>query len=76
MVSSKVTSRSGSETVSDAEGSRGLDLGGSAEEVASDSLRGRTLGVSPGTSTGTIATVPGDGSAPLRIFMLTFFNIC
>ena len=64
MVSSKDTSRSGSEVVSDAEGSRGLDLGGSAEEVASDSLRGRTLGVSPGASAGAIATVPVDQPTP------------
>ena len=57
MVSSKDTSRSGSEVVSDAEGSRGLDLGGSTEEVASDSSRGRTLGVSPEASAGAIAQV-------------------
>ena len=62
MVSSRVTSRSGSEVVSDDEGRRGLDLGGSAADAACDSSRGRTLGVRE--ASGAIATVPGGSSAP------------
>ena len=55
---------SGFVVVSDVEGNRGLDLGGSATEVPSDSLRGRTHGVSPGASAGAVAAIPGGRSTP------------
>ena len=62
MVYSRVTSRSGSEVVSDDEGRRGLDLGGSAVEAADGSSRGRTLGVKE--ASGMAATVPRGSTAP------------